>query len=187
MNDYLIHHGILGQKWGVRRYQNEDGSLTTAGKSRYSVEQSNRDKAVYGRFAEKRIARKVNSGASVSEARASEADRINRFRTAANNVKRQEVTNTTAIAGAVIGGALSRPAMKAVKGFVNALAWSDNPIGRFLGAHNGTINRGIDFMNEHHLTEILGAGVGGLTGKMLPHQVSSGVMISGGYSPSKRR
>ena len=32
----LYHHGILGQKWGVRRYQNEDGSLTAAGKSRYS-------------------------------------------------------------------------------------------------------------------------------------------------------
>lgn len=28
----LEHHGILGQKWGVRRYQNEDGSLTEAGK-----------------------------------------------------------------------------------------------------------------------------------------------------------
>lgn len=35
MSDYLIHHGILGQKWGVRRYQNEDGSLTAAGKKRY--------------------------------------------------------------------------------------------------------------------------------------------------------
>ena len=31
---YLAHHGILGQKWGVRRYQNEDGSLTEAGKKR---------------------------------------------------------------------------------------------------------------------------------------------------------
>jgi len=31
----LAHHGILGQKWGVRRYQNEDGSLTEAGKKRY--------------------------------------------------------------------------------------------------------------------------------------------------------
>ena len=32
--DDLVHHGILGQKWGVRRYQNKDGSLTAAGKRR---------------------------------------------------------------------------------------------------------------------------------------------------------
>ena len=31
----LQHHGIKGQKWGVRRFQNEDGSLTAAGKKRY--------------------------------------------------------------------------------------------------------------------------------------------------------
>lgn len=31
----LMHYGILGMKWGVRRYQNKDGSLTKAGKERY--------------------------------------------------------------------------------------------------------------------------------------------------------
>lgn len=32
----LAHHGIIGMKWGVRRYQNKDGTLTSAGKKRYS-------------------------------------------------------------------------------------------------------------------------------------------------------
>ena len=35
-NDWLMHHGIKGQKWGIRRYQNPDGTLTEEGKKRYS-------------------------------------------------------------------------------------------------------------------------------------------------------
>ena len=35
--DYLEHHGIPGQKWGVRRFQYEDGRLTPAGKERYEI------------------------------------------------------------------------------------------------------------------------------------------------------
>lgn len=34
-NVYLKHHGVKGMKWGVRRYQNKDGTLTNAGKKRY--------------------------------------------------------------------------------------------------------------------------------------------------------
>lgn len=37
-NDQIWHWGIKGMKWGVRRYQNTDGSLTDAGKRRYSTD-----------------------------------------------------------------------------------------------------------------------------------------------------
>lgn len=46
MSDFLMHHGILGQKWGVRRYQNKDGSLTAEGRSRYLKEGSEERKAL---------------------------------------------------------------------------------------------------------------------------------------------
>ena len=38
MDNHLEHHGIIGMKWGVRRYQNKDGTLTNAGKTRYSTD-----------------------------------------------------------------------------------------------------------------------------------------------------
>lgn len=47
-SDYLEHHGIKGQKWGIRRYQNSDGSYTDAGRKRYS----------------KRLEKKVNKSAN---------------------------------------------------------------------------------------------------------------------------
>ena len=38
MESYLVHHGIKGQKWGIRRYQNDDGTLTEAGKKHYGYD-----------------------------------------------------------------------------------------------------------------------------------------------------
>ena len=49
----LYHHGIKGQKWGVRRFQNKDGSLTPAGKKRYDWPNVER-KTSESRFKEKK-------------------------------------------------------------------------------------------------------------------------------------
>lgn len=60
MNE-LYHYGVKGQKWGVRRYQNKDGSLTTAGRKRrnkfYDTEKSvvNKLSNSYSKFVKKPI------------------------------------------------------------------------------------------------------------------------------------
>lgn len=41
-DEHLAHHGILGMKWGIRRYQNKDGTLTPEGRKRYGdIDSSN--------------------------------------------------------------------------------------------------------------------------------------------------
>lgn len=66
--DELQHWGIKGQKWGQRRYQNKDGSLTPAGQKRYAkeVEKLNKEKAKV-KAAEKVLANKKKTQAKIDK------------------------------------------------------------------------------------------------------------------------
>ena len=66
-NNVLYHHGIKGQKWGVRRFQNKDGTLTPAGKERYDND-GNNERVESPEERKKRIARNVAIGAAAATA-----------------------------------------------------------------------------------------------------------------------
>lgn len=61
----LAHHGILGQKWGVRRYQNKDGSLTPAGKKKAA-----KMKADYTELTGKQLRRSPTKTSTTSKSKA---------------------------------------------------------------------------------------------------------------------
>lgn len=74
-NSQLYHHGILGMKWGVRRFQNKDGSLTSDGKRH--LEQNSKAKQGNNK---KKKGHTTNKGKSINELSDDELrKRINRL------------------------------------------------------------------------------------------------------------
>lgn len=110
MNIYqaeLYHHGIKGQRWGIRRYQNPDGSLTSAGRkhqNRQLSRQSNiaQDKAIFElgraeRYSTKaskaggRVTERGHEFAKKAEVHYLKADRLIKYATRLERLKRRDV------------------------------------------------------------------------------------------------
>ena len=104
MNDYielhaLYHHGIKGQKWGVRRYQNEDGTLTPEGKARYGADsfdkmsESNKNKYQKDREDETRF--KIESAGGISKSVKEASESARQIPTTTGHVERGKYPNMT--------------------------------------------------------------------------------------------
>lgn len=75
--EYFEHHGILGMKWGVRRFQNPDGSLTPAGEARYNRKQK-REEAKTAR-AEAKRAKEAAKPPTKAEIRAQQLEKLSKM------------------------------------------------------------------------------------------------------------
>lgn len=75
----LYHHGILGMKWGVRRYQNKDGSLTAAGRRRLT--NADKERATFFKNKKSKAEEETSKAKSVKEMSDTELrEKTNRMR-----------------------------------------------------------------------------------------------------------
>ena len=80
--EYLAHHGVKGQRWYVRRFQNPDGSLTAAGKLRYSVGNGGRSisKKIDPKSAAKLKKRQIKEAAKLERLKIKEAAKNEKYK-----------------------------------------------------------------------------------------------------------
>lgn len=147
-NTYLAHHGILGQKWGIRRFQNKDGTLTAAGKRRLAklekqqAKLSSKKAEVFGDKSESNSWSKKSISDMTDEELKKSIDRMElekRYRNYLNELQPKESSNNkNRSTGKKAYETFLKPALINVgkQTAENALGMSVNKFGKMLGLKN---------------------------------------------------
>lgn len=90
-SEYLAHYGILGMRWGVRRFQNTDGSLTSAGRNRYGIGEARRavSEWVSTKKKERTRAKALKKAAKVRKEKAKEKEKADREQQKIDKLRRE--------------------------------------------------------------------------------------------------
>ena len=92
MDDYLAHYGIQGQKWGIRRFQNPDGSLTSEGKARARKEYKADNKEA---FKKGKAATVLSRAHDISERKLNKAKERYENNSSEKNIRKLNVATVT--------------------------------------------------------------------------------------------
>ena len=184
--DYLMHHGIKGQKWGERRFQNPDGTLTPEGKARYQKYVNE-----FGEKTAKRLMKSQNKGLSEKEALQKEYNKRKNY-----NLKKTAINALAGSAGAVggyIGGrAIGNALTYSPKNMLTEHKLVDKiPLNEFLSKYgNGPIPGAKGFYYLYNTTSkpirnyknVMSFAGSALTGALTTYGANKIQKVNSGYS-----
>lgn len=90
--DELYHHGIKGQRWGIRRFQNPDGTLTPRGQRRYAIAEKRlgrRENYITKKFAIDRLSSHLGTSRNIMNAGEADAQ-VKKVRDLNNDVRKSD-------------------------------------------------------------------------------------------------
>ena len=170
MDNELMHHGVKGQKWGVRH-------------DNYTQKQFNRDKGVYGLATAKRFQKKMqDQNQSIQGLRSKEAERIAGFRKAA------KIGGWVGAVGGAVGGYFAGKAFEQHAAKPLSRMMDQNSFVQHYKGHRKTErvlhtgSEAIRLLSNAGLFKYGTAAAGAATGKPI---TEAAIMAIGGYSPKK--